>query len=88
MRKDRRRLSYAVPVPYHGHRVAAFKRSEKSRWRRGKQGDCKGKAKLEEAIKPYTEKLAGISAENEKLINGKLDIIQTLINKETGNLIK
>lgn len=49
---------------------------------------AKARAKLEEAIKPYTEKLAGISAENEKLINGKLDIIQTLINKETGNLIK
>ena len=49
---------------------------------------AKARAKLEEAIKPYTEKLVGISAENEKLINGKLDIIQTLINKETGNLIK
>ncbi len=49
---------------------------------------AKARAKLEEAIKPYTEKLVGISAENEKLINGKLDIIQALINKETGNLIK
>lgn len=49
---------------------------------------AKARAKLDEAIKPYTDKLSSLSAGNEQLINGKLDSIQALINSSTASIIK
>lgn len=53
-----------------------------------KKATEKAKAKLEEAVKPYTDKLLGITSENEGQINAALASLQSMITNETAAVSK
>lgn len=53
-----------------------------------KKATAKAQAKLEEAVKPYAQKLLGESAAGEALVNNKLSAIQSFISKETSSMSK